>query len=159
MAPSMIPELGDITVEDMFAVGRHLAQQPQLASLKSDIEAAMNVTMLTPGARQMLSVNNSIRKKWCLRANDLHSIRDLCRHLGLSDNKGRNGFIGAIFFHTTHAGLSVIVVTADAKSTLYEVAQFVPWMRKMCAIFDILSTIQPQLCESICRCVVQRNRR
>lgn len=158
VAPSTIPELSDITAEDMFAVGRHLAQQPKLASLKSDIEAAMNVARLTPGARQMLSVNNSIRKKWCLCANDLHSIRDLCRHLGLSDNKGRNGFIGAIFFHTTHVGLSVIVERADGKSALYEVAPFVPWLRKTSAIFDILFTIQPQLCESICRCVVPRNR-
>ena len=163
VAPSVIPELCDIPVEEMLNLGRHLAQQPNLALFRSAIEKAMNVKSVTDGARRMLSVDRSIRRHWGLHANEFHSIRDICKHLGLPSNKNRNSFIGAIFFHTAHVGLSVNVVTTNNGPNQYEVASFVPWMRKICAVFDILSTIpashgEPQICEAICSRVVRRNR-
>lgn len=122
-------------------MGRDLANDPQLGSFRSAIEAAMNDDHLTDAARGLLTVGASIRRKWQIKPEDFKTIRELTAYLQLPLNAERNRLIGAFFTHQPPPS-TVNTVTKDGRATCYKVGPFVPWLRKMCAWLDVLSTVR-----------------
>jgi hypothetical protein len=133
----------DITSEELWITGRDIAEDPQFGPVRSAIETAMNDGNLTDVARGLLTVGASIRRCWHHNVGDFKPIRELTASLHLPLDADRNRLIGALFSRSVHRRmLSVNVVTADGKATCYEVGPFMRWLRKMCALLDVLSTIR-----------------
>ena len=64
-------------MEDLRKTGHQLAQLPGLASLRSQIENAIDTSELTDVARRMLTVSRPVRRDWHDKLQMFHTIREL----------------------------------------------------------------------------------
>jgi ribosomal 50S subunit-associated protein YjgA (DUF615 family) len=65
-------------MEELRKTGHQLAQLPILASLRSEIETAINTSEMTDVARRMLTISKLVRNDWHDKLETFHTIREIC---------------------------------------------------------------------------------
>ena len=141
-----VPELLPIPEDELWDMACKLVQNV-LGSSHPCIDALVDAHKLTDVAHRMLNINKKIRRKW--RASEFHSICELCEKLGLPVDANRNRLIGALFSRRVQRPPSVRMKAKRNTASRYEVVKFVPWLRKICAVLDILATHNVELYNTI----------